>query len=71
MKKRTVRQTTRLMRKHLVAAKESNPGSSMIDCDSLGEVLNLAGRGDTIYKLVKIGRVDKDGKYQPVKKRKK
>ena len=62
---------TRLARKHLVASTESNPKSTMIDCDSLAAVLSVAFKGDSIYKLVKVGRVGKDGKYRPIKKRKK
>jgi len=70
MKKRMVRPMTRQMMKHLVASVESNPKSTMIESDSLTEALHLAAKGDSIYKLVKVGRVGKDGKYHPVKKRK-
>lgn len=71
MKKRMVRPTTRLVLKHLLPVSEDDPTSSMIDCDSMTEVLHLADKGDSIYKLVKVGRVDKAGNYIPIKRRKK
>ena len=43
----------------------------LIGCSSFEGAVAAGGPGDSIYKAVKIGKIDKNWKYQPIKRRKK
>lgn len=43
----------------------------LFQCDSLEHAEKEAGIGQSIYKTVEIGSVDVNGKYHPIKRRKK
>lgn len=45
--------------------------ASLMDYDSLKEAIGCASIGEQIFKVVKVGRINKAGKYIPIKRGKK
>ena len=61
------------MKKNMYLVPMIGEKNEFLECESLKEAIHVTGLGDSIYKTktIKIGRINKDGKFIPIKRRKK